>query len=157
MTAYLQVSDLEPFADIPSPKAVEMIADAEAMAVTVAPCLADSSDLSSNQVAAVKAVLRGAVLRWHEAGTGAFQSKTTGPFSVQYDTRQQRRSMFWPSEIEQLQAICQAVSGGGGAAFAVDTIATTTLNHSPICAINFGAPYCSCGAALTGDDPLYEQ
>ncbi len=157
MTAFLKVSDLQPFADIPAAKAVEMIADAEALAVTVAPCLSDLDELSDSQAAAVKAVLRGAVLRWHEAGSGAFQSQTAGPFSVQYDNRQQRRSMFWPSEIEQLQAICQAVSGGDGGAFHVDTVATTTLNHSPICAINFGAIYCSCGAALTGDDPLYEQ
>lgn len=157
MTTYLDVPDLEVFADIPADKASEMISDAEAMAVTVAPCLAEISDLSAHQVAAVKAVLRGAVLRWHEAGTGAFQSQTAGPFSVQYDTRQQRRSMFWPSEIEQLQAICHVVSGGDGGAFHVDTVATTTLNHSPICAINFGAVYCSCGATLTGDDPLYEQ
>lgn len=154
--AYLTVESLRPFADIDTVKAEEMIADAEALAVTVAPCLETPDDLSASQVGAVRAILRGAVLRWEQTGTGAYQAETAGPFSVQYDTRQQRRSMFWPSEIEQLQAICAAVNGSDSGAFSVDTVPQETVSHSPICSINFGATYCSCGASLTGDEPLYE-
>lgn len=41
-------------------------------------------------------------------------------------------------------------------AFAIDTAPGGGSIHSPICSLNFGAAYCSCGAVLTGDRPLYE-
>ena len=105
----ITVDDLTPFAaDIPQAKAEAMIADALAMASRVAPCIADADFAYPD---AAKAILRGAILRWHEAGSGAFQSQTAGPFGVQVDTRQQRRSMFWPSEINDLQALCDANGG----------------------------------------------
>lgn len=150
--AFLTRDDLEPFAAIEVAKADAMIADAEALAITVAPCLGDPEvDLTDPQTAAVKAVLRSAILRWNEAGTGALQMQVAGPFSVQQDTRQTRRSLFWPSEIEQLQAVCLAATGdgGGGGAFAVDTVATG-VNHAETCALVFGANYCDCGASLAG-------
>ena len=99
----ITVDDLVPFADIPQAKAEAMIADAMAMASRVAPCLNDADFAYTD---AAKAILRGAILRWHESGTGAFQQQTAGPFGVQVDTRQARRGMFWPSEISDLQALC---------------------------------------------------
>jgi hypothetical protein len=158
MGRYIEVSDLTPFApDIDPAKTAAMIDDAEAMALLAAPCLDyddEDYDLTDNQQSAVKAVLRGAILRWNEAGTGAFQQQTTGPFGVTVDTRQHRRGMFWPSEIEQLQVICRDTEAGG--AFAVDTFGSAVV-HADICAINFGAIYCSCGADLTDYRyPLYE-
>ncbi len=42
-------------------------------------------------------------------------------------------------------------------AFSIDTTPTTTVIHADICALNFGALYCSCGAVLTGLFPLYER
>jgi hypothetical protein len=159
MGRYLDVSDLQDFApDIPAAKAAAMIDDAEYMALLVAPCLdydSEDYDLSDNRQGAVKAILRGVVLRWNEAGTGAFQQTTTGPFGATVDTRQQRRGMFWPSEIDQLQSVCNADQPNGGA-FAVDTTGFGCV-HADICAINFGALYCSCGADLTNYEyPLYE-
>lgn len=104
----ITVDDLTPFADIPQAKAEAMIADALAMASRVAPCIT-ATDFAYPDAA--KAILRGAILRWHDAGSGAFQSQTAGPFGVQVDTRQQRRSMFWPSEINDLQALCDSNGG----------------------------------------------
>ena len=47
-------------------------------------------------------------------------------------------------------------SGGEGKAFGIDTSPWRAV-HADICAINFGAIYCSCGADLTGYQfPLYE-
>lgn len=106
--AFLEPSDLEPFASIDATKAAVMIEDAEAMAVLVAPCIAAQGFTNA---AAVKAILRGAILRWNDSGSGAFQSQNAGPFGVSMDTRQERRGMFWPSEITQLQGLC-AVTGG---------------------------------------------
>lgn len=152
---FITTDDLAPFAVIEEAKAEAMIADAEAQAILAAPCLVDDeTDLSAHQVAAVKAVLRSAILRWNDSGTGAFVQETAGPFSVIQDTRQFRRSLFWPSEIDQLQSICASFTGAQAGAFTVDPGATG-VRHDLACSINFGALYCSCGADLTLAEPLY--
>lgn len=151
----LTPDDLAPFATIDATKAQAMIDDALAMAARVAPCiLADEFEYD----AAAKAILRAAVLRWHESGSGALtqHAVTRGPFgeTQTYDTRQTRRGMFWPSEITELQKLCVGDETSG--AFSIDTAPSGGV-HSPICALYFGAVYCSCGADLTGYVyPLYE-
>lgn len=114
--------DLAPFATIDAAKAQAMIDDALALAARVAPCITQST---FEHDAAAKAILRGAVLRWNDAGTGAFQSQQIGPFGESYDTRQQRRGMFWPSEIEQLQELCRD-GDPTPQAFVVDTSPVST-------------------------------
>jgi hypothetical protein len=106
---FLEPSDLTPFAEIDEAKASAMIEDAEAMALLAAPCIA-GEDFS--QVTAVRAILRGAIIRWNEAGSGALQGQTAGPFGQTIDTRQERRGMFWPSEIVSLQSLCADAQGG---------------------------------------------
>jgi hypothetical protein len=101
-----------------------------------------------SQFAEAKLVLIGAVRRWAESGAGAVQSYTVGAVSETLDNRGYR---LWPSEIEQLQAICQNATSG---AFSVDTAPCLSV-HSPICSLAFGATYCSCGADIAGY-PLYE-
>lgn len=154
--AYITPDDLEPFAEIEVAKAEAMIADAVAQAIMAAPCLATEDDLDDNQTAAVRSVLRQAVLRWNEMGSagGITQhQQSAGPFA---DNKTfyapTRRALFWPSEIEQMQAICAAVTGAttGGSAYGVDTVATSTTVHADTCSINFGADYCSCGASIAG-------
>lgn len=117
--AFIVEDDLRPFADIESEKAQQMIADATALAMLAAPCLSDST-LPPMRVDAVRAVLRAAILRWNEAGTGAMTQESVDDYSGTIDTRQPRRGMFWPSEIAQLQSIC--ADGESGKAFAVDTL-----------------------------------
>jgi len=107
---FLTPDDLEVFASINFDKAQAMIDDADAMALLIAPCISSPGFAYGP---AVKAVLRGAVLRWNEAGTGALQQQTSGPFGQTLDTRQERRGMFWPSEIVQLQSLCAT----GGSAY----------------------------------------
>lgn len=157
---FLSPSDLEPFATIDEAKAIAMIEDAEATAATVAPCITEGGFLEDDtRVAYVRAVIRAAVLRWNESGSGAFQTQTAGPFSVGMDTRQERRGMFWPSEISQLQDACKRYRGGGGSkAYSVpfgrgDSFAA----HSDVCDLVFGALRCSCGSNINGfAGPLYE-
>jgi len=155
--ALITPEDIAPFATIEADMLAAMIADVTAMAVLVAPCLKDEANLSEEQKAAAKAVLRGSILRWNESGTGAFQSQTAGPFTVQMDTRQQRRGAFWPSEIEQLQDICSGDSTSSGKAFSVDTVPAFGNLHAPTCSINFSSTWgCSCGADLAGA-PLWDK
>src|SRR5690625_6417537 len=96
-----------------------MIDDAMALAVVAAPCIHDDDFAYPD---AARAIIRGAILRWNEAGTGALSSEQvqTGPYghTTTMDTRQQRRAMFWPSEITDLQKLC---ADAGSGAFTVDT------------------------------------
>ena len=151
---HITLSDLSPFADIADDKALAMIEDALARAARVAPCITSTDFAYEN---AARAIIRGAILRWNEAGTGALsqRSESTGPYahSESVDTRQQRKMLFWPSEITELQELCRNDSDDSGA-FSVDTVGCSTLFHTDICSVNFGGA-CSCGAILTGSYPLY--
>ena len=150
---YLTLEDLKPFATIEDAKAEAMIEDAEAMAMSVAPCLADDTvELSPRQAAVVRAVLRRAVLRWNDIGTGAVTQQSAGPFAQTVDTtRSTPRSLFWPSEIDELQAVCKQVTDEEPADEKVFTFNTGPLRafdgHADICSIRWGDP-CSCGSDL---------
>ena len=93
-----------------------MVAGANARAARVAPCLLEPDKGAAR--AEAKLILAGAVQRWTEAGAGAMQSASAGPFGMQVDTRQRTGFNLWPSEIEVLQSLCAADSTG---AFGVDT------------------------------------
>ena len=80
------------------------IEDAEAMALLAAPCL--SGALSAGQSAGLRAILREALMRWKDVGTGAVTQQQAGPWMQSIDTTKQRRGMFWPSELDQLRALC---------------------------------------------------
>lgn len=108
---------------------------------------------SADQLAEARLTLLGAVKRWAEAGAGAFQQQSAGPFGITVDTRQRTGYNLWPSEIERLQDIC--ADGGGKKAFSVDTAPPLTGMHVDWCSLNLGAFYCSCGLDIAGQ-PIYE-
>ena len=137
----ITAADLAPFAEIPDDKAQEMIADALATAKLIAPCIVEDS--FEHAVAAI-AVLRRAILRWNEAGTGAVVQTSSDVYQQTIDNRQPSRNLFWPSQISQLQQMCRTESG----AWSYDTVPAWS-SHADVCAINFGAQHCSCGAILT--------
>ena len=147
-------ADLAPFAVIPEAKALAMIADARAMAFRVAPCLVGLNVALSEHGDAVKAILRRAILRWHDVGSGAVTQQTAGSFSQSVDTtRSSSKSLFWPSEVADLQAICRDIDGDTGpdrAVFTINTGRRSSAYHSPICDLYFGGLDCSCGSSLNG-------
>ncbi|MEN4419773.1 hypothetical protein VXD82_01985 [Mycobacteroides chelonae] len=158
MAELLSPADLAPFAEIAEDKAKAMIDDVLALAGLAAPCL-DDDDLDPKKALAVKAILRGAVLRWNEAGQGGLTqvSETVGPWqhSESFDNSTPRRSLLWPSEISKLQEIC----GGDGSdrkAWSYDTAGGGVCpQHGDTCAINLGASFCDCGAIYSGAGPLW--
>lgn len=120
MAVTLTLADLTPFApNLTEEKAAVMIDDALALAARVAPCIL-TDELSEQDVAAAKAILRGAILRWDDQGTGQQAQLTAGIFQMNPNTSQPRRSLLLPSEIKTLTAIC----GGSGTrrAYSVDLI-----------------------------------
>ena len=139
-----------------------MVAGANAKASRVAPCLTwdgtvlDQPAPSEDKLAEARLVLIGAIKRWADAGSGALQGQTAGPFGMTLDTRQQPTGYnLWPSEIENLQAICKAPGEGSRQAFSLDTVPVSSI-HAAWCALNFGGTYCSCGADIAGY-AIYEQ
>lgn len=150
--ALITPEDIAPFATIEQAKLAAMIADATAMAILAAPCLADEQALTAEQLAQAKALIRSAILRWNDAGTGSVQQETAGPFSVSF-SQQARKSLFAPDEVKRLQGICRDTSTGG--AFSIDTAPQTATIHADICNLNLGASWCSCGADIAGH-PIYE-
>lgn len=138
-----------------------MIAGANAKASRVAPCLTwtgtpvEEPTPTADQIAEAKLVLIGAIKRWADAGSGALQAQTAGPFGQTIDTRQRTGYNLWPSEISDLQAICSA-GPTGREAFSLDTAGAYGVVHAASCALNFGALYCDCGADLAGF-PLFES
>lgn len=118
MAIELLVDELQVFEpDIDPAKANQWIIDALAWAYRAAPCLRDA-DPDSEEVIAAKAVIRAAILRWNEVGTGAVTQVSTLDFSQTVDNRNPRKSLFWPSEIKQLRELC---GSGAGKAFMIDT------------------------------------
>lgn len=102
-----------------------MVAGANARATRVAPCLAATEPPpTDDQIAEARLVLIGAVQRWADAGAGAYQQQTAGPFSVSYDTRQRSGFNLWPSEIGDLEAIC-AADATARKAFMIDQVSPT--------------------------------
>lgn len=154
MATIIEVTDL-PTALQSAELIAVMVAGANARASRVAPCLvATGEDAPTyNQVDEAKLILLGAIKRWVEAGSGALQSQTAGPFSAVQDTRQRTGYNLWPSEITDLQAICSA-GPVGRQAFSIDT-APAYSAHLPWCSLSMGATYCSCGVDIAGV-PIYE-
>lgn len=157
---YLSLDDLDSFATIDSNKALSMIADAEASACIAAPCLQTLMDPVDGEteaekatrvlkVAAVRAILRAAVLRWHERGYGSVSQTSIGGISQSYSPA---GSILWNRDIDQLREICSTAESGK--AFSVDTVSSAIL-HAEVCGIYFGGP-CSCGADIAGV-PIYED
>lgn len=142
----------------------DMVAGANARASRVAPCLVaavnagtQATEAQTDLLAEAKLVLLGAVKRWAEAGSGAWQSRTqsAGPYALAetVDTRQRTGFNLWPSEITQLQEICKTTSAQGKA-YAIDTVGAASA-HLPWCDLAFGSGSCSCGADIAGE-PIYE-
>lgn len=107
-------TDLAPFATIPEAKAQAMIDDALAWAAQVAPCILDAD---FTQPGAAKAIIRGAILRWNDAGSGGVTTQESAGPMARTVTAGVRKSMFFPSEIIALQKLCGAQRSGRAYSF----------------------------------------
>lgn len=152
----LTPADLKNFATIAEAKAKDMIDDAVGTAFIHAPCIL-ADDFAPAKRKAAKAIVRGAILRWNEAGTGAIKTQSSLSYAQTVDDRQPRKVMFFPSELDALRRLCRDDNDTGGA-FAVDLLPQRTgIVHAEICSIYFGSSGCSCGAILTQGLALYER
>ena len=111
---FLSVADLSPLTKASDEALAVMIEDVEALAVDAAPCLADPAMLTEAQAAAVRAVLRGAVLRWADYMTRDDRQMAAGPYSIgpAPGSSGERKPLLWPTEVGQLQGVCSGVRRG---------------------------------------------
>lgn len=107
--AIIEVSDLipRPLPSLNPLDAQQYINDALARAAIVAPCINDA-DLSEAKIAGFKAIIRAAIVRRVEGGSGAVTTQGVGPYSFVTDTRRTSGGMFQPVEIKDLQTLCRA-------------------------------------------------
>lgn len=116
---------------VPDETVTDYVEDAWARAISIAPCIAEDT-FPSEKEPEVKAVLRGIILRWHEAQAGGLTGKTqsAGPYqqSLQLDARPKRGYTLQPSEIIDLQRLCLRK----GRPFSIDTIPDDTTVGVPL-------------------------
>lgn len=113
---FLTVDDLSPFtAGVTDAQLVAMIDDVHALAANAAPCL--SGDLSEAQRATVRAVLRGAILRWVDHVNRDDRQMSAGPYSIgpAPGLSGERKPLLWPTKIASLQDVCRGSVGRGRA------------------------------------------
>lgn len=144
---YLTPHDLSAFIKVDEAKAAAMIKDAEALAVLAAPCISSAEFAARPDLAdALRAVLRRAIIRWHEGGVGAVQQSGAGSFQ-QTTMPTSPKGLFWPSEVVELRRLCTALTGERGGAWSVD-LAPAWNPHAAWCRLRGDGPYCTCGMAL---------
>lgn len=120
MAVTLTIDDLTPWLpNLDEELAEVMIADALALAARVAPCILGDT-LSADDEAAAKAVIRQAIRRWHDSGSGAYVQQTAGPISVVTDNRQSYKWLFTRPEEALLAGLCD--TGARRKAFMVDML-----------------------------------
>lgn len=160
-------SDIEPLTDeCTEDEAKVFIKSAWARAITLAPCLGDPekfSNLKPEQLEIVKEILREVVIRRAERGSGAYSQEGAADYSR--TLRDIGSSVFRPSEIRDLQAVCSDVTRRPRASTIPTGWDTPGPQHASWCAVNFsggvlaapGTPrWCDCGADLTCDgSPLW--
>lgn len=111
-----------------------MLAGLNARAVRVAPCLGGTGDTAptDDQLAEAKLVLMSAITRWLTDGTSAVAGTVVqGPYTKTTQPQQPMRVSgyrLWPSEIADLQAICQKGVGIG----TIGTYRGDFCNNRPI-------------------------
>lgn len=124
----LLVADLQKFDDtISSAAGEDMLATAWARAIDAAPCLGDeeAEPLSDVEVQIVRDVLRSAVLRWHDRGSGAHSQRTAGEYGE--TLRAGDTNLFRPNEIRDLHKVCGTSRRRGKAS----TILTSSMWDAP--------------------------
>lgn len=123
--------------------------DASQFILDVCPTAADVSEGTRRRIVC-SVVRRSMESAGVPAGVEQF-SETAGPFQQSFRPANTGGD-FYLTKSER-----KALGEGRQRAFGVDVAPVVDLaRHRPWCSLMFGAVYCSCGAALTGGEPLWE-
>ena len=128
-----------------------MIDDAIGTAFIHAPCILDE-DFDPAKRKAAKAIIRGAILRWNKAGTGAVKTQQSMSYSQTIDDRKPRKVMFSVGN-RRAQAAVWTDDDEGGAFSSTCCRPKRSSTPKPVGLLGGG---CSCGAILTRGLPLWD-
>lgn len=90
----------------------------------------------------LKDVVRSAILRWNDRGSGAIVSRNAGEYGETLNRADDKRALYRPGEIRDLQAVCGNVRKRGQAS----TISTIPHAHNDDAGVDPVHPF------LLGDD-----
>lgn len=125
-----------------------LLEDASGFILDVCPTAAATSASTRRRI--VCSVVRRAMEAGLPAGVDQM-SQSAGPFSQQF-TASNSGGDFYLTKAEK-----KALGEGSQRAFGVEVASFGAAErHRPWCSLMLGATYCSCGAVLTGGDPLWE-
>jgi hypothetical protein len=129
--------------------AAGQLEDASQFILDVCPSAADVSEGTRRRIVC-SVVRRSMESAGVPSGVEQF-SQTAGPFQRSFRPANTGGD-FYLTKSER-----KALGGGRQKAFGVDVAPVVdTACHRPWCSLMFGAVYCSCGADLTGGEPLWE-
>ena len=123
-----------------------LLEDASQFIMDVCPTAANVTAATRRRV--VCSVVRRSMESAVPAG-GDQHTQTAGPFSQSF-TASNPSGDFYLTKTER-----KALGEGEQRAFTVAVAGSATVEHRPWCSVMFGA-YCSCGAELTLEGPLWE-
>lgn len=127
-----------------------LLGDASQFIIDVCPSAMEASESTRRRI--VCTVVRRSMQSSETDMSGmASMSMASGPFSMSQSPANPHGD-FYLTKQEKLALGC----GGRQKAFGVDIAGTGVAEHRPWCALMLGALYCSCGADLTGEGPLWE-
>lgn len=125
-----------------------LLEDASQFILDVVPAAANASEATRRRI--VCAVVRRAIeAESQPAGVDQYTA-TTGPFSTTYKPSSSGGGFYLTKQEKA------ALGSGEQKAFGVQIAGGPGACHRPWCSLMFGANYCSCGADLTGGEPLWE-
>lgn len=138
--------------DIPEDLANAMIATVWSRAQKLATCLTavtpDPNPLDDDvDRETVKDILRSAVLRWNDSGSGAVTSRTAGDYSENF--AHSGGGLFRPGEIADLRSLCGARAGQKASTILTSPSYDPFVEHAAWCSVSFGGTFCDCGAELS--------
>lgn len=130
------------------PHATVLLEDASQFILDMVPEAAEVTPATRRRV--VCSVVRRAMEA--DEGAGGVESMTmaAGPYQQTFKPTNPNGD-FYLTKAEK-----KALGEGRQKAFGVVVGTMHTVNHQPWCSLMFLANYCSCGADLTGDQPLWE-
>ncbi|QUL79922.1 hypothetical protein [Brevibacterium sp. SMBL_HHYL_HB1] len=139
--------DFPPGADKYAEKLLE---DGSQFILDVCPSAANASESTRRRVLCAVVKRRMYAEQSDLAGL-ASASLTTGPFAESMTPANPDGDFFLKKQERR------ALGEGQQKAFGVKIADTGCVDHRPWCALAFGAVYCSCGADLTLEGPLWEE
>lgn len=164
MPAPLTWAELQVFEpELAEDMADAMITSVWARCTKVAPCLKEmewsetESDEEYENTQLVKTIVRAAVLRWSDSGSGIVTQRIAGDYQETL-SGVSGGGLLRPDEIRDLQQLCATSSTQAAVTVPTWPDGPYVTQHAAWCDVSFGGLTCDCGADLSATGlPLWTR